>query len=200
MPANIVDKNPKSRKRTLKYYFGKIWSKNQQDNRLNSHGQSGLGSSLNAAAENLADNALRDRYEEKLARERVRQSLECPICTDIFLDPVNLSCGHTFCLHCLANDYVRRDKANLVCCICRDSSSKNVIISRTLRDVVEGAFPDEERHRRETLTLSDRQALTKLMADQNKTQDTLKMERFFLQARYGLLACAVFILWFFYWD
>ena len=61
--------------------------------------------------------------EEQETKERIRRSLECPICTDILLDPIILECGHTFCLHCFAHDCDRRNSATLVCCLCRDNTS-----------------------------------------------------------------------------
>ena len=35
-------------------------------------------------------------------REKVEKYLTCPICQDIFDDPMRISCGHTFCNSCIS--------------------------------------------------------------------------------------------------
>ena len=35
-------------------------------------------------------------------KEALRHDLECSVCREIFLDPVTLPCGHTFCFECLS--------------------------------------------------------------------------------------------------
>ncbi|OQV20109.1 hypothetical protein BV898_05902 [Hypsibius exemplaris] len=135
--------------------------------------------------------------EEQQIREKVRDSLECSICTDIMLDPVSLDCGHTFCLHCMAQDFARRTDGVLICCICRDGSSKAVALNRSLRDVIDSAFPGETAHRREALTPAHRQAIARLMALHKKSPVRLQIDSYWKYARYALLGL-VFLGWFFY--
>ena len=60
---------------------------------------------------------------------------ECPICYEFIKDPVSLSCGHTFCMHCLST-WQKQCQGLFtpeVCPICRhDFQSQNVIRSPLL--------------------------------------------------------------------
>ena len=50
----------------------------------------------------------------------LRELLECSICTEIFNDPRQLPCIHTFCLKCLENlENNKNIDENLVCPLCR---------------------------------------------------------------------------------
>lgn len=51
-------------------------------------------------------------------------ALECALCLDVFNDPRNLPCGHTFCLECLSR-FVDKSKnrkkstSSLECSLCK---------------------------------------------------------------------------------
>ncbi|KAM4583346.1 zinc-binding protein A33-like [Fundulus diaphanus] len=51
---------------------------------------------------------------------RLEEDLCCPVCQDIFQDPVLLSCSHSFCKECLKNWW--REKAAQECPVCREIS------------------------------------------------------------------------------
>ncbi|KAM6930644.1 zinc-binding protein A33-like [Xenentodon cancila] len=51
--------------------------------------------------------------------------LNCHICSEIFKDPVSLSCNHNFCLNCLQTFWERTKNRN--CIICKRRSSKELI-------------------------------------------------------------------------
>ncbi|XP_042260760.1 nuclear factor 7, ovary-like [Thunnus maccoyii] len=54
---------------------------------------------------------------------RLEEDLSCPICQDIFKDPVVVSCSHSFCKDCLKTWW--RDKQTLECPICKRRSSRS---------------------------------------------------------------------------
>ncbi|KAL0969833.1 hypothetical protein UPYG_G00232870 [Umbra pygmaea] len=50
------------------------------------------------------------------------EDLSCPVCVDIFKDPVILSCSHSFCKSCLTEFW--KKKGSQECPVCRRKSSK----------------------------------------------------------------------------
>ncbi|XP_036007526.1 nuclear factor 7, brain-like [Fundulus heteroclitus] len=54
---------------------------------------------------------------------RLEEDLCCPVCKDVFKDPVVLSCSHSFCKECLKTWW--REKAAQECPVCRKRSSRN---------------------------------------------------------------------------
>ncbi|KAJ8357785.1 hypothetical protein SKAU_G00205790 [Synaphobranchus kaupii] len=52
----------------------------------------------------------------------LEEELSCPVCTDIFRDPVLLSCSHSFCKACL-QQYWKQKESSRECPVCRTRSS-----------------------------------------------------------------------------
>ncbi|XP_052402793.1 bifunctional apoptosis regulator isoform X7 [Carassius gibelio] len=79
----------------------------------------------------------------------------CHCCYQVLVDPTTLTCGHSFCRHCLANWWasalprVRRD-----CPECRAVWTGFPRVNILLRDAVEKLFPAEVRRRKQAI-LSD---------------------------------------------
>ncbi|XP_061098754.1 E3 ubiquitin-protein ligase TRIM35-like [Conger conger] len=66
----------------------------------------------------------------------LEEELSCPVCSEIFRDPVVLSCSHSFCKACLQQYWDQ--KGSLECPVCRRRSSKeHPPISLSLRNICE---------------------------------------------------------------
>uniref|UniRef100_A0A3B1J7S3 RING-type domain-containing protein n=1 Tax=Astyanax mexicanus TaxID=7994 RepID=A0A3B1J7S3_ASTMX len=53
------------------------------------------------------------------------EELSCPVCYDIFRDPVVLSCSHSVCRTCLQQFW--KTKGSQECPVCRKRSLKNFL-------------------------------------------------------------------------
>ncbi|XP_078142873.1 E3 ubiquitin-protein ligase TRIM35-like [Centroberyx gerrardi] len=66
---------------------------------------------------------------------RSEENLSCPVCHDIFKDPVVLSCSHSFCNGCLQSWWT--DKQIHECPICKRSSKSEPHVSLVLKNLCE---------------------------------------------------------------
>lgn len=72
----------------------------------------------------------------------------CPICLEIFLEPVTLPCTHTFCKPCFLETV---DKANICCPLCRKRVStwarlngrNKTLVNAELWGRIQDAFPTQ---------------------------------------------------------
>ncbi|XP_061098784.1 E3 ubiquitin-protein ligase TRIM35-like [Conger conger] len=79
------------------------------------------------------------------ASSLLEEELSCPVCSEIFRDPVVLSCSHSFCEACLQQYWGQ--KGSQECPVCRRRSSKDrPPISMYLRNICE-AFLKERSQR-----------------------------------------------------
>ncbi|XP_029350926.1 tripartite motif-containing protein 35 [Echeneis naucrates] len=76
--------------------------------------------------------------------------LSCPICCDIFRDPVVLKCSHSFCAPCLQEYWGPARGRSRVCPLCRSQSVDDPVPSLTLKNLcesyvsLEGNDPEEK--------------------------------------------------------
>lgn len=68
--------------------------------------------------------------------------LSCPICCDIFTEPVVLKCSHSFCAPCLQQYW--RSGLSRDCPLCRRESMDEPVPSLTLRNLCESYVEDRE--------------------------------------------------------
>lgn len=76
----------------------------------------------------------------------------CPICRNIFVEPVTLPCNHGFCLACFEGTVAN---ANLTCPLCRVrfgswhriAKKENKIVNTALWNAVRENFPDQVKNR-----------------------------------------------------
>ncbi|XP_031436771.1 E3 ubiquitin-protein ligase TRIM35-like [Clupea harengus] len=66
---------------------------------------------------------------------KLEEDLSCPVCTDIFKDPVVLSCSHSFCKVCLQQYW--GTKGSRECPVCRRSSKDEPPTNRALKNLCE---------------------------------------------------------------
>lgn len=68
--------------------------------------------------------------------------LSCPICCEIFKEPVVLKCSHSFCAACL-REYWRRG-GNRECPLCRSRSTDDPVPSLTLKNLCQTCLEEAE--------------------------------------------------------
>ncbi|XP_042559170.1 nuclear factor 7, brain-like [Clupea harengus] len=66
---------------------------------------------------------------------KLEEDLSCPVCTDIFKDPVVLSCSHSFCKVCLQQYW--ETKGSRECPVCRRSSKDEPPTNLALKNLCE---------------------------------------------------------------
>ncbi|XP_045884603.1 nuclear factor 7, brain-like [Micropterus dolomieu] len=78
------------------------------------------------------------------------EDLCCPVCQDIFRDPVVLSCSHSFCKDCLMRWW--RQKQTPECPVCKRRSSKaDPVCNRVLKNLCEDFLLERDQRASEAL-------------------------------------------------
>ncbi|XP_067442225.1 E3 ubiquitin-protein ligase TRIM35-like [Thunnus thynnus] len=81
---------------------------------------------------------------------RSEEDLCCPVCQDVFRDPVLLSCSHSFCKDCLKSWW--RQKQTRQCPVCkRRSSREQPPVSLVLKNLCESFLQDRDQRASEVL-------------------------------------------------
>ncbi|XP_028435630.1 zinc-binding protein A33-like [Perca flavescens] len=80
---------------------------------------------------------------------RSEEDLCCPVCQDIFRDPVVLLCSHSFCKDCLQGWW--REKQTQECPVCRKRSSSKPHLSLVLKNLCEAVRQERDQRSSEAL-------------------------------------------------
>ncbi|KAI4799549.1 hypothetical protein KUCAC02_016862 [Chaenocephalus aceratus] len=80
---------------------------------------------------------------------RLEEELCCPVCQDVFRDPVLLSCSHSFCKACLKNWWDGKEEKD--CPVCRRKSSYEFIINFALKNLCETFLQERDQRPPEAL-------------------------------------------------
>ena len=70
-------------------------------------------------------------------KEKLEKYLSCPICQEIFDEPIRITCGHTFCRKCIIQ--WEKKSHNYQCPLCRDEydpaySGKDLLAQNIIND------------------------------------------------------------------
>ncbi|XP_037642077.1 nuclear factor 7, brain-like [Sebastes umbrosus] len=80
---------------------------------------------------------------------RSEEDLCCPVCHDVFRDPVVLSCSHSFCKDCLKRWW--REKQTRECPICKRKSSMDPPLNLALKNLCESFLQERDQRASEAL-------------------------------------------------
>ncbi|XP_067296630.1 tripartite motif containing 35-1 isoform X2 [Pseudorasbora parva] len=67
--------------------------------------------------------------------------LSCPVCTELFRDPVLLSCGHSFCRRCINDLWTSSRSRN--CSVCRQLSPQPPVSNLSLRNACDSYLREQ---------------------------------------------------------
>ncbi|XP_036938352.1 nuclear factor 7, brain-like [Acanthopagrus latus] len=90
------------------------------------------------------------RHLEDTIVFRLEEDLCCPVCQDVFREPVILSCSHSFCKDCLQSCWTERKTRE--CPVCRKRSSKDLpAVNLALKNLCETFLQDRDQRASEDL-------------------------------------------------
>ena len=90
---------------------------------------------------------------------RLEEDLCCPVCHDVFRDPVILSCSHSFCRDCVKSWW--KDKEVKECPLCKRRHSKGEPPNLALKNLCETFLQERDQ--------SSSPALCSLHSDETQT-------------------------------
>ncbi|XP_030256253.1 nuclear factor 7, brain-like [Sparus aurata] len=90
------------------------------------------------------------RHSETKMASRLEEDLCCPVCRDVFREPVVLSCSHSLCKDCLQSWWTEKEIRE--CPVCRKRSSKDgPTVSLVLKNLCETFLQERDQRASEDL-------------------------------------------------
>ncbi|XP_026016662.1 nuclear factor 7, brain-like [Astatotilapia calliptera] len=80
---------------------------------------------------------------------RSEEDLCCPVCQEVFRDPVLLSCSHSFCKDCLNRWWIKKQICE--CPVCKEISVNDPPLNRALRNLCESFLQERDQRASEAL-------------------------------------------------
>ncbi|XP_026019266.1 zinc-binding protein A33-like [Astatotilapia calliptera] len=80
---------------------------------------------------------------------RSEEDLCCPVCQEVFRDPVILSCSHSFCKDCLKRWW--RERPTHECPVCKEISVNDPPLNRALKNLCESFLQERDQRASEAL-------------------------------------------------
>ncbi|CAI5670130.1 unnamed protein product [Oreochromis niloticus] len=80
---------------------------------------------------------------------RSEEDLCCPVCQEVFRDPVLLSCSHSFCKDCLKRWW--RERPTHECPVCKEISVQEPPLNRALKNLCESFLQERDQRASEAL-------------------------------------------------
>jgi len=83
--------------------------------------------------------------------EKLLGELSCTLCYELFAEPTTLTCGHTFCMHCMRKSLAYKNH----CPICRKIISQSLKPNSVIKSICNQFFPEEYKSRLESLVAEE---------------------------------------------
>jgi len=77
--------------------------------------------------------------EQRLQKALILENFECSLCLNLLLDPVSVTCGHTFCRKCINRSFEYRNH----CPLCRKPVPAGVGVNVLLANIIAEIFPHD---------------------------------------------------------
>lgn len=90
------------------------------------------------------------REDKKVMEELLESELTCSICSEYFIQAVNLNCSHTFCEQCI-EEWKRTNVDEAVCPICRhpiENQNRELVLDNLIDQFITATKPSLIEHRK----------------------------------------------------